>query len=183
MIGSQQNRNVPPLGLPQRVPERGPLEPRASQFAQRTSVASHLEERRILRAPVRELVHKIEHQSRNPILRQVRGKPAQETLAVSGGEYLLIAHRNGFLEQGGEVFLEKFLLMGIEADIILDPPPFRVTSRKLAREETAEDGVPGVGRRGGQYGEIVGSLNIETRAARNSAPTSTDSGGRSSSPP
>ena len=56
VIGGEQDLDAPPLGLPERVPERRALEPGAGQIAQRRGIACHLVQRRILGATVRKLI-------------------------------------------------------------------------------------------------------------------------------
>src|SRR5438046_1326763 len=78
VVGGEQHRHAPPLGLLERGEHRRALEPGAGEAAQRRLVPRHLVQDGALRPPVRELIHEIEHQRRNAVLGEVGGKPPDQ---------------------------------------------------------------------------------------------------------
>ena len=101
------------------------------RFRSACGVARHLEERRVLGAAVGQLVDEVEDQRRHPVLRQVRRQPAEQSLAVGGGEHLFVAHRHLAPGELAEVLLQQRLLVGVEADSSSRPPPVGVAGREL----------------------------------------------------
>ena len=211
MVRREEHRHPAPLRLPQRIPERRALEPGAGEVPERRRVPRHLEEGRVLGPAVGELVDEVEDQRGDAVLGEVRRQTAEQAVAVGGGEHLLVMHRHLAAGQLLELLGQELGLVGVETGLLVVGPPPRVAGLDLRREEPAEDRVARERRRGRQDREVVGGLDVESggdqrpdhgplvqpetvhhhqqhlpcmssTGLRNSAPMSTESGGRSLSP-
>lgn len=165
VIARQEHRHLPARGLLEQREERGAAKPLARELPERDLVARDLVEDRGLASAMRQQVHEVEDERTDSFGRDRPADPALEVVGVVRRRDLLIAYRRRAADLG-EVRVEQVALVRVERLVLLIAPPVRQARRDLAREEPGEEGVPGVGRRGREDGEVVRRLDVEERGDR-----------------
>src|SRR5256884_6860850 len=163
VVRGEQHRYAPALGLAQRRQHRRALEPRAREAPQRGLVAGDLVQDRALGAPVRELVHEVEHQGRDAVLGEVRREAAHQ-VALPRAEQLLVPHRDGSPGELAQLLGQELTLVRVETLLIgrLSPPP-GMPCRDLHWEHPGEDGVARDRRGGREDAVVMRLLDVEQR--------------------
>src|ERR1051326_8580859 len=163
VVRREQHRHAPPLGLAQRRQHGGALEPRAREAPQGGLVAGHLVQDRALGPPVRELVHEVEYESRDPVLGEVRRQAAHQ-VAFARAEQLLVPHRDRSPGELSQLLGQELTLVRVETLLVGRlSPPRGMPCGDLHREHARENCVASERRRRREDAVVMRLFDVEQR--------------------